>query len=56
MNIPLDKERMVGKLPWGLDLPLAPFFGVMGTAPPPAWAASPRLCRVQWAAIWTTRN
>ena len=36
MNIPLDKERMVGKLPWGLDLPLAPFFGVMGTAPPPA--------------------
>ncbi len=37
LNIPLDKERMVGKLPWGLDLPLAPFFGVMGTAPPPAW-------------------
>jgi acetamidase/formamidase len=37
LNIPLDKERMVGQLPWGLDLPLAPFFGVMGTAPPPAW-------------------
>jgi len=37
LNIPLDKERMVGKLPWGLDLPLAPFFGVMGVAPPPAW-------------------
>jgi acetamidase/formamidase len=37
LNIPLDKERMVGKLPWGLDLPLAPFFGVMGTSPPPAW-------------------
>jgi acetamidase/formamidase len=28
---------MVGRLPWGLDLPLAPFFGVMGVAPPPAW-------------------
>jgi acetamidase/formamidase len=37
LNIPLDQERMVGKLPWGLDLPLAPFFGVMGTAPPPNW-------------------
>ena len=37
LHIPLDKERMVGRLPWGLDLPLAPFFGVMGVAPPPAW-------------------
>jgi acetamidase/formamidase len=37
INIPLDQSRMVGKLPWGLDLPLAPFFGVMGVAPPPAW-------------------
>jgi acetamidase/formamidase len=37
INIPLDQTRMVGRLPWGLDLPLAPFFGVMGVAPPPAW-------------------
>ncbi len=37
LNIPLDRERMVGRLPWGLDLPLKPFFGVMGVAPPPAW-------------------
>ena len=37
INIPLDRKRMVGRLPWGLDLPLAPFFGVMGVAPPPAW-------------------
>src|SRR5438045_3771259 len=37
MNIPLDRERMVGRMPWGLDLPLKPFFGVMGTSPPPAW-------------------
>src|SRR5260370_12944756 len=28
---------MVGRLPGGLDLPLKPFFGVMGVAPPPAW-------------------
>ncbi|HEU0082858.1 MAG TPA: acetamidase/formamidase family protein, partial [Bradyrhizobium sp.] len=37
LNIPLDETRMVGRLPWGLDLPLKPFFGVMGVAPPPAW-------------------
>src|SRR3954453_9708239 len=37
LNIPLDRERMVGLLPWGLDLPLAPFFGVVGVSPPPGW-------------------
>lgn len=36
-NIPLDTQRMVGTMPWGLELPLRPFFGVMGVAPPPAW-------------------
>ena len=39
MHIPLDRARMTGRLPWGLDLPLAPFFGVMAVAPPPAWGA-----------------
>jgi acetamidase/formamidase len=33
----LDKERMIGRMPWGLELPLKPFFGVMAVAPPPAW-------------------
>jgi acetamidase/formamidase len=37
LHIPLDLNAKIGKLPWGLDLELAPFFGVMGTAPPPAW-------------------
>jgi acetamidase/formamidase len=37
IHIPLDAERMVGHMPWGLELPLKPFFGVMGVAPPPAW-------------------
>jgi len=35
--IPLDTERGEASLPWGLKLPLAPFFGVMGVAPPAAW-------------------
>jgi acetamidase/formamidase len=39
MHIPLDRERMTGRLPWGLELPLKPFFGVMAVAPPAAWGA-----------------
>jgi acetamidase/formamidase len=35
--IPLDEARMMARLPWGLDLPLTPFFGVMGVAPPSSW-------------------
>lgn len=38
IHIALDGERMTGKLPWGVELPLSPFFGVMGTAPKPEWA------------------
>ena len=37
VNIPLDAARMVARMPWGLDLPLHPFFGVMGVAPPAHW-------------------
>jgi acetamidase/formamidase len=35
MHIPVDMERRVCTLPWGTELALAPFFGVMGVAPPP---------------------
>lgn len=41
IHIPLDRARMVGRLPWGLELPLKPFFGVMVVAPPPAWGPVP---------------
>src|SRR5258705_4420241 len=37
IHIPLDKQKNTGRLPWGLELRLAPFFGVMAVAPPPAW-------------------
>ncbi len=37
MIIPIDRAANTCRLPWGLDLPLAPFFGVMGVAPPPAF-------------------
>ena len=35
--IPLDRAAMTAHLSWGLNLPLAPFFGVMAVAPPPNW-------------------
>jgi acetamidase/formamidase len=37
--IPIDKARGVGTLPWGLELELKPFFGIMATAPALRWGA-----------------
>jgi acetamidase/formamidase len=34
LHINLDRRAMVALLPWGSRLPLRPFFGVMGVAPP----------------------
>ncbi len=39
IHIMLDRERMIGRLPWGQEIPLRPFFGVMGVAPPAAWGS-----------------
>ena len=35
--VPLDAKRMVGTFGPGIDVPLAPFFGSMGVAPPPSF-------------------
>ncbi len=37
IHIPLDRERMIGKMSWGAEIPLKPFFGIMAVAPPAAW-------------------
>jgi acetamidase/formamidase len=34
--IPLDRNRMIGTFRPGIEIPLRPFFGSMGVAPPPA--------------------
>ncbi len=36
-HIPIDRAARTCRLPWGTELPLAPFFGVTGVAPPPEW-------------------
>jgi acetamidase/formamidase len=36
-HIPVDRDRRTCRLPRGTELSLAPFFGVMGVAPPPAY-------------------
>ncbi|HEU4413169.1 MAG TPA: acetamidase/formamidase family protein [Candidatus Angelobacter sp.] len=35
--IPLDKERMIARFAPGIEIPLHPFFGSMGVAPPEAY-------------------
>jgi acetamidase/formamidase len=43
IHIPLDKQRMVATMSWGVEIPLKPFFGIMAVAPPKEWGriASP---------------
>jgi acetamidase/formamidase len=36
IHIGLDAARMTGQLPFGTEIPLRPFFGIMGVAPPPS--------------------
>jgi acetamidase/formamidase len=36
-HIPVDRAKGTCRLPYGVELKLAPFFGVMGVAPPPAY-------------------
>jgi acetamidase/formamidase len=36
-TIPIDREAAVARLPWGVDVPLRPFFGIIGVAPPPKY-------------------
>jgi acetamidase/formamidase len=33
----IDRERNIGIMPWGTEIPLDPFFGIVATAPPPSW-------------------
>ena len=36
-HIGVDRDQRIGRLPSGLELALAPFFGLMGVAPPPVY-------------------
>lgn len=35
--ITIDRQAQIARLAWGADIPLRPFFGVMGVAPPPSY-------------------
>jgi acetamidase/formamidase len=37
IHIPLDRKRNIARMAWGQELPLAPFFGNFGVAPPLNW-------------------
>jgi acetamidase/formamidase len=37
LHIAIDKDSGVCRMPWGLELPLDPFFGIMAVAPPKEW-------------------
>jgi acetamidase/formamidase len=33
----IDRQRGVATMPWGTEIPLDPFFGILATAPPARW-------------------
>ncbi len=35
-HLPIDREARTARMPWGTELPLAPFFGILAVAPAPA--------------------
>ena len=37
LHVGIDRTRGIVTMPWGLQLRAAPFFGIIGVAPPPAW-------------------
>jgi len=37
IHLDIDLAAKIIHTPWGFDIPAAPFFGVMGTAPPRSW-------------------
>ncbi len=39
IHFPIHRDRLTAILPWGLEIPLRPFFGIMAVAPPPIWGA-----------------
>jgi acetamidase/formamidase len=36
-QLPIDKAARTARLPWGGELPLSPFFGIVAVAPPPLY-------------------
>ena len=34
LHIPISRNDMTATMPWGMKIPLAPFFGIIATAPP----------------------
>jgi len=39
----IDAQSMTARLPWGTDIPLSPFFGILAVAPPPHWGRVPSI-------------
>lgn len=43
MHPEIDIHRRTARLPWGTEIALEPFFGVIGVAPPPHWGRLPSI-------------
>lgn len=39
----IDAQARTARLPWGTEIPLSPFFGILAVAPPPHWGRVPSI-------------
>ncbi|OYX87918.1 MAG: amidase [Azorhizobium sp. 35-67-5] len=56
IHVPIDTERGVVTMPWGLELKAAPFFGVIGVAPPPADGPQTSIIPRAWGGNLDNKN
>ncbi len=43
MHARIDAEARTARLPWGTEIPLSPFWGIIAVAPPPHWGRVPSI-------------
>jgi acetamidase/formamidase len=56
IHVPIDRERGIVTMPWGLELKTAPFFGVIGVAPRPEDGALSSVMPRAWGGNIDNKN
>jgi acetamidase/formamidase len=56
IHVAIDRRRGVLTMPWGLELPASPFFGILGVAPPPSDGALTSVIPCAWGGNIDNKN
>jgi acetamidase/formamidase len=56
IHVAIDPSRRVVTMPWGLELPASPFFGIIGVAPPPSEGTPTSVIPCAWGGNIDNKN